>query len=447
MTESLYFNEKMYVIGIVTILIISFFRPIVSKNKLEIFSPIVFIGLIYLIYTVIGPLIFINIDMKVFPREFIRQFYEPAWKGSFLSIVSVYLGYSFILKKKRESKPYINKYNKIFIIALTINLLGILMYAIANPSRFISQMNPFNASHFAESGEFGGFLNYLNMGINFLIVGNSMMLLSMKRLNILSPKFWTFLIFLVLSLSIYSSLGFRYRILLLFSTLMISYFLSIKKRPPLILIAVILPVFIMSMGVIGIIRNHNKGLNLSKLDNKSDANYLLAGFRETNIFPISGVVIKAVPEKVDFVKNDILINTIMLPIPRKFFPDKNTDQYIRDPIKVYPELERIEAHKWAAMLYFSEWYIAYGWYGLMGISFLLGFIYRRIWEWTKLNINNRFAVVVYAVSLSFLYFFITRGYLPGALTIFVFTVLPANIGRFFGRLTLKNKISASEEYE
>ncbi len=434
--ELLTIDEKVYIIGIISIITFFLTKSLLSKNKLEIFSPIVFIGLVYLVYTVIGPLIFINIDMKVFPKHFMRQFYKPAWFGSFLSILSIFFGYFIYSNGSKIIKQYDNKYNKMFFIALIINIIGISLYAIANPSRFIAQLNPFSNSVFSETGEFGGFMNYLNMGINFLIVGNALMLLSMKKLNLLSSKFWVFILFLLLSLSIYSSLGFRYRILLLFSTLMVAYYLSVQKRPPLTVILIVLPIFIMSMGIIGIIRNHNKGLNLSKLDRRPNQSYLLTAFKETNIFPISGVIIKAVPEKVDFVGNDILINTIMLPIPRKFYPEKNTDQYIRDPIKVYKELEQIDAHKWAAMLFFSEWYIAYGWYGLIGISFILGFIYRRIWEWTKTNIDNRYAIVVYSISLSFLYFFITRGYLPGALTIFVFTVLPANIVRFFGRLNI-----------
>jgi len=214
-------------------------------------------------------------------------------------------------------------------------------------------------------------------------------------------------------------------------------------------IIILLPVFIMAMGVMGIIRNHEKGLNVSKLKRNKNDNYLLVGFRETNIFPISGAVIKAVPERVNFVYSDIFINTLILPIPRKFLPNKNTDKYIRDPIKTYEELEAIDAHKWAAMLYFAEWYIAFGWIGLIVISFVLGFTYRRLWEWTKVNINNNYVLVIYASSLSFLYFFITRGYLPGALTIFIFSVFPSSIARFIGRLKIYNRqdLVNNKEYD
>ena len=239
------------------------------------------------------------------------------------------------------------------------------------------------------------------MAINFLIAGNALLLLSIKKLKLYNFKFWIFILFVLLTISIYSSLGFRYRILLLFSTLIIAYYLSIKKRPSLLIIAVILPVFIISMGVIGMTRSYEKGLNIKKLNKSKDANYLLAAFKETNIFPISGVVLKTVPDKVDYVYGDIFISALISPIPRKFLPQKNIDKHIRDPIKRYKQLTRIAAQRWAMMLYFAEWYIAYGWFGLIVISLLLGFGYRRLWQWTKKNINNRYVIVIYSVSVAF----------------------------------------------
>jgi len=83
--------EKVYVFGLIIIILFSIVKSMLSKNKIEIFSPIIFIGLIYTIYTVIGPMIFVNIDMKIFPKEFMRQFYEPAWRGSFYSLLFVLL--------------------------------------------------------------------------------------------------------------------------------------------------------------------------------------------------------------------------------------------------------------------------------------------------------------------------------------------------------------------
>lgn len=403
------------------------------------YSPIVFIGIIFLAYTVIGPLIFLNFDMKIFPKYFMRQFYEPAWQGSFLSLLFIYIGYSLKNKKEKIINTYIPKYNKMFIVAFIINVVGITLYFISNPSRFISQLNPFSGIRFLDDADLGGFVNYLKTAINFLIVGNALMLLSMKKISVYNAKFWTFLFFFVLTFSIYSTLGFRYRLLLLFVTLFVSYYLKKKQRPSILILVVLIPVFINIMGVLGVIRKHGSGLKLNRLKQKSENNFFIEAFRETNIFPISGAVMKAVPDKVDFVYTDIFINTIILPIPRKFLPNKNTDSYIRKPIRQYKELTKIEADKWAAMLFFAEWYIAFGWYGLIGISLFLGFVYRRIWEWTKINLNNGYIIVIYASSLSFLYFLITRGYLPGAVTIFMFSVFPSSIARFFGRLRLNNK--------
>lgn len=436
------FYERTYLILISAIILLILVKAVFSKNKLEIFSPIVFIALIFLVYTVIGPLIFMNFDFNVFPKRFIRQFYLPAWKGSFVSLLFIYIGYEFWGKRAKKIKEYRPKLNKMFLVALTINITGLLLYAMVNPQRFILQLNPFSGVRFPQSTDLGGFIHYFETAINFLIAGNALMLVSLKKINIFDIKFWVFLFFLIITFSIYSSLGFRYRLLLLVVTIFVAYFLNQKKRPSLLYLLLLIPAFISFMGLMDKVRSHDKGIVLKRLKKSKDDNFLIEAFRETNIFPISGVIIKAVPEKVDYVYTDIFVNTLLLPIPRKFYPEKNTDAYIREPIKVYKQLAKIDAHKWAAMLFFSEWYIAFGWFGLAGISFFLGFIYRRIWEWTKENINNGYIIVIYATSLSFLYFFITRGYLPGAVTIFAFSVMPSGIARFFGRLRLKDNKTA-----
>jgi hypothetical protein len=430
-------QEKIYIVLIIILIIHFIIKSVISVNKLEVFSPIVFIALIFLVYTVIGPLIFLNFDFNIFPEKFIRQFYLPAWKGSFFSLLFIYIGYIFFGKRVKRIKKYIPKPNKMFLVALAINLTGIFLYALANPTRFYLQLNPFSGIRFPQSSDLGGFTNYFVTAINFLIAGNALMLISIKKISVFSTKFWVFIIFMVITFSIYSSLGFRYRLLLLGVTVFVSYFLNIKSRPSLIYLILIIPIFIGFMGFMSKIRSHDRGLIIKNLDKNKDDNFLIDAFKETNIFPISGVVIKAVPEKVDYVYTDIFLNAMLLPIPRKFYPEKNTDSYIRKPIKAYKQLAKINAENWAAMFFFSEWYIAFGWFGIIGISFFLGFIYRRIWEWTKENINNGYIIVIYATSLSFLYFFITRGYLPGAITIFAFSVFPSNIARFFGRLRLK----------
>lgn len=405
---NLFLNEKIYMVILTMFIIFVFIKSIVSKNKIDVFSPMVFISIIYLMYTVIGPLVFLNFEMDVFPGGFTRQFYEPAWLASMISLFSIYFGYSIYLKKRQPIRNYSLSYSKMFMIAIGINLMGLFLYGIVNPGRLIAQLNPLSVSHFHETSEAGGFINYLNSAINFLIVGNSLLLLSIKRISLFNKRFWVFIFFLLITFSIYSSLGFRYRLLLLFVSLFVSYYLKKGTRPSFILAGIIVPLFIAVMGIIGLTRSYGSGLDLSALENSGNQNAIVSGFRETNVFPISGAVIKAVPERVDFVYTEIIRNAILFPIPRKFILNKDTDSYIRNPIKAYKPFREIGAQTWAAMLFFAEWYAAFGWFGLIGISIFLGIFYRRLWERVNINIQNEYFIVEYAIYLSFLYLIITR---------------------------------------
>jgi oligosaccharide repeat unit polymerase len=86
-----------------------------------------------------------------------------------------------------------------------------------------------------------------------------------------------------------------------------------------------------------------------------------------------------------------------------------------------------DAYGGAAYMSFAEWYLAFGWPGLIGFHFLLGLLFRWLWRWYLLRQYNPLALVVYASSVAYLYVVFSRGYLSQTVTLFSFSVLPGII--------------------
>lgn len=427
-------TEMFLVTLLIFLLLINTVSIIFSKNKLSVFSPIAFITLIYFIYTVVGPLIFLTGDFQIFPETFIRPFFTTAWQGSIVSIGFIMLGY-YLPASVRIKPGAIQQYrpDKVFKVGFFLCCFGLLFYGLSDPGRMIAQINPLAVAEFEGEEHISGIANYLSASINFVIPGLCLMMLSLKK-ELFTTRNLIFLFILLLSFALFVSIAFRYRILVLLVALIVTYYLYKRKRPSIVFSTVVVFVCIIFIGIVGETRSYGAGLNLDKLEDKESADLLMDGFKDANIFQISGAVMRAVPSRVDYVGWHIFRNAIILPIPRSIIPNKDTDSYIRNPIKSYRPLRAISAHRWAAMLYFAEWYIAFGWVGIIGVSFILGRIYKKLWVRALTDLSNPFNIVTYAVSLGFLYIIISRGYFPFIFMSFFFLILPALMAKKLYRI-------------
>jgi len=78
-----------------------------------------------------------------------------------------------------------------------------------------------------------------------------------------------------------------------------------------------------------------------------------------------------------------------------------------------------------ALLYFGEWHIAFGYFGIILSSFLLGLSTKHLWRWILKNLNSPFAITLYAVLYVNIYLFFSRGYFALFFLGLVFSCLPA----------------------
>jgi hypothetical protein len=203
--------------------------------------------------------------------------------------------------------------------------------------------------------------------------------------------------------------------------MVIVYYYAMGRRPNVIFISLAVFAFISLMGIINISRQYNAGLNVSKLDNENTEGYYESGLREAYIFQTSGAIIDIVPERHPHAGFQPIVSTIVFPIPRAFFPEKNSAEYLFDALDaIYGK----KVSQGAAMMSYGEYYLAFGWVGIVLGCGLIGWLYRKLWNWYLANSTNSFVMTAYAVTVSYLYVIISRGYLPQVVNLFFFSVFP-----------------------
>ena len=77
-----------------------------------------------------------------------------------------------------------------------------------------------------------------------------------------------------------------------------------------------------------------------------------------------------------------------------------------------------------------------GWLGVIFFSAIIGRLYKFLWEWFISRKDEILAQVIYTSSLLYAYVLISRGYMPQAVMIYFFTVVPI----IFYYYKLSNKI-------
>jgi oligosaccharide repeat unit polymerase len=199
------------------------------------------------------------------------------------------------------------------------------------------------------------------------------------------------------------------------------YYLERRRRPSLIVAIVSFGAIVLIMGEIGATRQYGLGLDLSKRSS-SLTDSVLSGFSEATIFGTSGAVLTHVPQERGFVGFEPIVQAFLMPIPAAFYDNKSSDAYVVGTLlAIYGR----EAYAGAAYMSFAEWYLAFGWPGLIGFHLLLGVACCWLWRWYLPRQLNPLALVVYASSISYLYVVFSRGYFPQVVTLFFFSVGPA----------------------
>lgn len=391
-------------------------------DQVTFWSPPLFMAAIYLYYVVIGPALSLMVGDGLDRLVDMRPYYLPAWGAAFVGLASWCMGYYISSRRSRRAVPtrsvQIN-FVRLWRMGMLINVIALLAFVITSGLQAFRMINPLAALELpAGAGYSGPFANYFSLCINLFVLGCAILLLARLR----GYGNWPLIIaWTAVAAGIYISIGFRYRLVLLSGAILFVYYLEQRRRPNLVLLGCLATVFVIAMGVIGNTRSYGRGLDLSR-DQRTLSESFMDGFGEAGIFATSGAVIYHVPADRPFVGFEPVKQTLLMPIPTRLYNEKATDAYMVETLMtIYGE----KVYVGAAYMFFAEFYQMFWWPGLVLAHLALGWMYGLLWVWYRRRPNEPFAILVYATAVPYLYWILSRGYLPLVAAVSCYSVLPA----------------------
>jgi hypothetical protein len=411
------FNEEEWILFLLTSGLVVF---IVGYNYLrgyrEFWSPLTIIALVYAYYCCLGPYEAVLTGNTFDRLQNMRNYYPSAFLGALISLASYVVGFVFHGRTGGQNIAPTITHEQIFYLGRNIFLLGFILFTISTGGQVTKLINPLDAEYISQAG--GTFANYLALSLNFVIPAIALLF---TYFLITRKGFWWFVIPFIVSIGLFTTLGFRYRIVLLLASCSIVFFYYRGKRPNLILLVAGFISLITIMGLINEARRYGTGLDSKRLESATTESAYRSGLEEAGIFQTSGAVIDLVPQRYPYVGIQPLVSTLLFPIPSKWMTDKNSAQYLFEALDV---IYGKKYSKGAAILAFGEYYLAFGWAGIVIGCFITGWFLRRLWNWFLFNSQNPLVIAAYSVFTSFIYVIISRGYLPQITYLFFFTVFP-----------------------
>lgn len=215
--------------------------------------------------------------------------------------------------------------------------------------------------------------------------------------------------------------GFRFRLVFMAIAVLTFYYLYDLRRKINWLLIIPSAVAILAFFVVmEFSRGYGNGLNYDKVTSLSAENIVASNGPIENraVFEFSSLTMRNYQEK-DPILFEPIWCAVTMPIPRSIFPAKPEADYLKESeMEVYGTLGF-----GCAMFDFVEGYMAFGWLGVCLYGLFFGLLSGIYWNNYRENRNSLVAVTMLATYNGMTYFIISRGYLAGVLTTFVFYML------------------------
>jgi hypothetical protein len=403
-----------------------------TRERLAWYQPPVVLAVIFIYYTVLGPLNALQNQDWVDRGVNLRDSFVWAWEGAAVAFASFLAGYGLLRQRLPPPRRRTSfDPEQAWRLGQRLNAVGLSLFALVTGQQLLILLNPFTAlqSSAVSAGlDLGPFANYGSLAINLLIPG----LLLMTAAWAIHPRNpLLLLLWLLAAMGIYATLGFRYRLALLFSGMLLLWYLARGRQPRVLVVLSTIAGLLLVGGLIGLTRNYGRGLDLTALDGKNFIDILLAGFGESVIFLTSGGVMSLIPAEIPYAGITPLISTILFPIPSQLLENKASSQYLSDATATLYGNDVVA--QGSAILNYAEYFLMGGWPVLIGGYLLLGWLFRRLWLWFFWRQQEPVAQVTYVCAVVYLYVIVSRGYLPQVTMLFCFTVLPLFI--YYNRIS------------
>jgi hypothetical protein len=388
------------------------------------YQPPVFVMVFMSYYTLVGPI------QRAVQNDWFHNFinFRPAavlgWAGAVIFYLSLRLGYGLFRSwhpRRRFAPPFDHRLAA--RLGSRLCWIGILLFSLANGLRVIAYLTPLDVvgSAFFNSGvlNLGAFTNYANQAINLLIPGILLQFTSWVRSGrpLLSWILWS-----LATLSIFTSLGFRWRIVTLIVPMVLLWFLARGQRPATTVLGFTTFGLLAFSGFIEQTRSYGTGLSIDRATTLSLQGLLDTSLNESTVFLTTAGIISNSPAGFPFVGLQPFISTLLFPIPRVFWQGKDSFQYLLDATAA---LFQSDTHGIGqASMNYAEYYLMYGWVSVVLMGLLSGWLLRCLWNWFSPRRSETLAQVAYLCTCGLLYVWVSRGYMPQVFTTFAFGSAP-----------------------
>jgi|GEM_PF-6250834 len=376
-----------------------------KKGALEIWQPSSLYSLLYLYYVTLGPFYLLLQGNTAFIGIELRPYFLLGWIAGGVSLIAFLSGYLISsLGRANSCETSISLLSLRQCRAIIVITFFMVLLSVA-----------YVKSGFASNVLVGYIANLLNFSIPGILLS---MLVWLKWGRTYDIVF--FLLYFSILVPYYLSTGFRFRIVWLFLGLLSAYYIYRLVRPNFVFLTVVAVLFLGFMGFIGMNRDAWRDGDLTVSGGIQSS--LDRGAAEAGTFLASCSVLEAIPSRVSHTYFDPLWVTITFPIPRSLWLNKPASKTLEAMAWSFGSLDASKAGQ--AVPFYMEWYIAFGWIGLITSSVLAGWACGRLWMWFVRRNNDIMAILIYTTTLGYSYFFFSRGYLPVATFSFVFGIFP-----------------------
>lgn len=418
--------EELWFWGLLSIFGFELVRVARQRDPLAWYQPTVFAIAFLFYYCVLGPLDRLSSGNWIDRGIDLRYGVAPGLAGATLFFLSLLIGYHWLRGWRPQTRFIPATYQRqAWQLGQVLCWLGIGLFSLGNGPRVLALLNPFTARIATETAaqgiDLGALANYANNALNLMIPGILLLFASwiQERRKTAQVLIWT-----VVALGLFTSIGFRYRLVILLVPMIVLWFLGRQRRPSVFTLGLGGLGLLVFSGLVGLTRAYGRGLDLSRVEGFGLGDLAQAGLQETHVFLFTGAVIANSPAGYPFVGLQPLLSTLLMPIPRALLPDKSTADYIFNAVFALfpPGLEMRGTG--VAFLGYAEYYLMAGWPTLILMGIVLGWLLRCLWNWFSPRRHEVLAQVAYVASVGYLYVVISRGYLPQVVTLFVFGVAP-----------------------
>ncbi len=434
-------------------LFVPFIASLIKNGRVNVLEPIYIVNGTFYLYFVFQP----SMDLLFNNRYFfgVDYFSQLPMATTYVAIgiIMLMIGYYsnfgvsisrriikkfFIKNTNNNPNSKIKSFNYAIFLSI-ISFVGFYYYLKTIGGSFIGTitLNIISGSHHLYptlNDQFSNpFVNYFGSMYLFSVGGFMILYAFQKRWRLLLIPL--FLIIFALS----STMGARFVLIILILSPIIYEYIKRNKVPKLTHIVTIILILFLIFGIIGALRVSIQSNKISHYNSSINLHDIWLEFSyDAGIYNTFYAMIKNIPKNYNFVYGYTYLAALIQPIPRALLPNKGSGGPSIG-LNIF-DGNPIPAESGVAYPMIGDFYVNFGIIGIVIFMFVFGISLRLLWEYLRLLGKSNWTKIIFAISLSYLIQFISRGSPSQILTQWFFIVFPVIFGQWLtNRFSLRSK--------